>query len=389
MAEVVDPEARVWRGSGETDLPPGQQGITVLGTPLGHPSHVQGHLEKKAAEQRTLLERIPLVRLFGELLLRVVEPQAVAEYARMHDNGTWNCLCHILHISPEQGADTRSGEFAPCPWRIGGAQRVTSVCGCVLGQLGGLFAHDPGQTSRGANMFLEKLEGWPDTLFLGAAAVSARTLTGTVGFEPPSWRTLADGARPEPQEPDEFEPGISPQGWQHEAASRVKRHFWDQVLFSRMGPRERALVRSQAGAGAGLALTVAPTSHLTRIPPHLFRVVLLHRLRLPLPLSLHACRCGCQIDQFGHHQAACARAGVLGRRGFALESTAGRICREAGGQVTSNVLIRDLDLPVPATDGRRLEVVVDGLPLFGGCQLAVDTTLVCALHCDGVVLQAA
>ena len=70
------------------------------------------------------------------------------------------------------------------------------------------------------------------------------------------------------------------------------------------------------------------------------------------------------------------------------------------GRVTSNVLIRDLDLPVPATDGRRLEVVVDGLPLFGGCQLAVDTTLVCALHCDGsphngaadadgVVLQAA
>ena len=45
-------------------------------------------------------------------------------------------------------------------------------------------------------------------------------------------------------------------------------------------------------------------------------------------------------------------------------------------------------------------MVVDGLPLFGGCQLAVDTTLVCALHCDGsphngaadadgVVLQAA
>ena len=47
------------------------------------------------------------------------------------------------------------------------------------------------------------------------------------------------------------------------------------------------------------------------------------------------------------------------------------------------MLIRDLDLPVPATDGRRLEVVVDGLPLFGGCQLAVDTALVCALHCDG------
>ena len=34
-------------------------------------------------------------------------------------------------------------------------------------------------------------------------------------------------------------------------------------------------------------------------------------------------------------------------------------------------------------DGRRLEVVADGLPLFGGVQLAVDTTLVSPLHCDG------
>ena len=47
-------------------------------------------------------------------------------------------------------------------------------------------------------------------------------------------------------------------------------------------------------------------------------------------------------------------------------------------------MVRDLDLAEPrAADGRRLEVVVDGLPLFGGCQLAVDTTVVCALHCDG------
>ena len=74
---------------------------------------------------------------------------------------------------------------------------------------------------------------------------------------------------------------------------------------------------------------------------------------------------------------------MLGRRGFALESGAARICREAEGRVTSIVLIRDLDLPIPATDGRRLQVVVDGLPLCGGCQLAVDTTLVCALHCHG------
>ena len=52
--------------------------------------------------------------------------------------------------------------------------------------------------------------------------------------------------------------------------------------------------------------------------------------------------------------------------------------------MTTNVMVRDLDLPVlNATDRRRLEVVVDGLPLFGGSQLAVDTTLVCSRHRDG------
>ena len=35
----------------------------------------------------------------------------------------------------------------------------------------------------------------------------------------------------------------------------------------------------------------------------------------PLPLSLHTCRCGRQIDKFGHHLASCARAGVFGEGG--------------------------------------------------------------------------
>ena len=35
-------------------------------------------------------------------------------------------------------------------------------------------------------------------------------------------------------------------------------------------------------------------------------------------------------------------------------------------------------------DNRRLEVVVDGLPLFNGAQLAVDTTFVSPIRRDGV-----
>ena len=53
---------------------------------------------------------------------------------------------------------------------------------------------------------------------------------------------------------------------------------------------------------AGMALSASPSNFLTRIEPHLFRVVLLRRLRLPLPLSVHTCR-DRLLDSLGHHRA--------------------------------------------------------------------------------------
>ena len=52
--------------------------------------------------------------------------------------------------------------------------------------------------------------------------------------------------------------------------------------------------------------------------------------------------------------------------------------------MTTNVFLRELDFGLMnEADGRRLEVVADGLPLSGGAQLAVDTTKVNALRIDG------
>ena len=82
--------------------------MKVLGA-LGHPAFVEAFLENKVAEQRILLDRIPLVADLQasmlllvhcaaareKYLLRVVESGAVAQYARRHDEGLWNCLCAI------------------------------------------------------------------------------------------------------------------------------------------------------------------------------------------------------------------------------------------------------------------------------------------------------
>ena len=55
-ARERDPDARVWRGAG---VPPEEQGIKVLGTPIGHPEYVRRFLIRLTDEHQTLLNRIP------------------------------------------------------------------------------------------------------------------------------------------------------------------------------------------------------------------------------------------------------------------------------------------------------------------------------------------
>ena len=67
------------------------------------------------------------------------------------------------------------------------------------------------------------------------------------------------------------------------------------------------------------------------------------------------------------NRGASARSGRRRRGVRSRWRVAARIRREAGGKVSTNVMVRDLDVAMPnAVDGRRLEVVVDGFPLFGG-----------------------
>ena len=86
------------------------------------------------------------------------------------------------------------------------------------------------------------------------------------------------------------------------------------------------------------------------------------------------------------HKATCSTIRVLSRRGFAVENAVAQICREGGARVSTNIFLRDVDLDLEhvSTDGRRLEVVAEGLSLFGCSQLALDATLVSALHGLGI-----
>ena len=154
------------------------------------------------------------------------------------------------------------------------------------------------------------------------------------------------------------------------------------TLRPTLSDAEGALLRSQGGPLASAPFVSFPMSRFARLEPQVLRVLFLRRLRLPLPLTARACPCGRPLDDLGHHRSACAVAGTLGRRGFPLENA--DLSRGRWKRVRTNIYVRDMDLGVVNQfDTRRLEVVVDGLPLFQGAQLAVNTTLVCPLTREG------
>ena len=109
-ARVTDPTAVVWKV--DLALPSDQQGLVVLGAPIGHPDFVMSKLEEKSHEHRVLLERIPAIEdiqcawlflLFcaavrANYFLRVVQPALSARFATAHDNDIWRCCCQLMDI---------------------------------------------------------------------------------------------------------------------------------------------------------------------------------------------------------------------------------------------------------------------------------------------------
>ena len=110
VAQAVNPTARVWRGS---MLPEVQQGMKVLGTPLGHPAFVAEHLRFSVTRTtKSSLTTSPSCKICrAQLLLhcasarvnslmRAVSRDSTAEFAQSHDEALWQCLCLILRIDP-------------------------------------------------------------------------------------------------------------------------------------------------------------------------------------------------------------------------------------------------------------------------------------------------
>ena len=145
----------------------------------------------------------------------------------------------------------------------------------------------------------------------------------------PSWRALQMGARPDVS--TVVEPGDWPHGWQYFASSTREHHFRKNEIIATSSTADRAHLRSRSGAGSSSVLLGCPTAPEFVLQPFDFRILLLDRLRLPLPIMEQRCEgCGKLLDAQGRHRTSCMLTGRIRRRAGPVEVTTARICREAG-----------------------------------------------------------
>ena len=137
----------------------------------------------------------------------------------------------------------------------------------------------------------------------------------------------------------------------------LEHHFRDTVIIAQSDAADQAHVRSHSGPGASDLLCVSPTAPEFRLEPHLFRTLVLERLRLPLDVTESRCECGNRVGALGRHRGACPRSGRLRARAVGPERTVARLCREAGATVRTNTKLRDMNIAVSASEERAIEVL--------------------------------
>ena len=379
---------------GDQALPPTQQGFRVLGVPVGKRAYIQQQLQNTTATHQQLLQQLPalddlqaswLLLLFcasprANYALRNMPPALTNNFAVDHDLATSATLAELAQSGPLPAAALARAHL---PLADGGLGLLSATCLAPAAYWASwavtlpiLHTQAPHFIAALQPHFQESTQG-PHQF--QATQAAAEHLT-QVGWAPLPCEQLLLGAGPPPlQNTDDQGPPTFHKGWQRLAAAAQRKAMKDELLNT-PDPASQAMLASQSGPYASRAFTTIPYSDDLSFPSHLFRILLLRRLRVPLPLTERSRRCRRVLDPLGNLRAACPRSGVLRGRGRALERAAARNCREAGTRVTTNTLLTDLNIPSRhRLDQRRSEVIANGLPLYHGAQIAVDTTLVSPL----------
>ena len=397
-ADLRDISEDVWTA----DLPDAQNGLVILGTPLGKAEFVEAHARQRLEIELRLLREIPKMKdpqkawvLLSQSavprsthMVRVLPPTASGAYAHAHDEAVWDAFCEIFQVQEFQG-DVRAKSLSSLPGRLGGlglrSASLTAKAAYWASWVDALpvIARKMPDLVASAVADLEDPDG-PQAGCLQEVSQAHEHLRQLGAGQLPAWQEAAEGLAepPQPETSDDFEYA---RGWQWYACSILETFFETRVLRPTCEAPQQAMILSQGGSG-GAWLRAIPSERIFEMRPLRFQVSIRRRLRWPLPLSGHQCRgrtCRFVQDELGDHAASCHRSGNLKARSRPIEKVWVRVLREGGARVRENVQLRDAGIAVEPSDGRNIEIVVTGLPIEQGIPVAVDATMVSPLHADG------
>ena len=314
-------------------------GIKVLGTPLGTAHFVASLVEERIAEERRLWEAIPSVpdlQCAWQILvqsanprsnhtIRTLPPSQSAEYARQHDEGMWATVQALLTEVPGSEHELRSAEQVPTlPMRMGGlGMRSASRCAPAAYWASWSDAlHMIHQRTPAVAESVVTALGQEEQFggCVGELQEAAERLDHEGFWWRPSWEALRRGERPTSDE--------RWRTWRVDTRLAVLGIIHFRHLLSE-SPAVKPYCRSSGALEVALwtqRLAFAPTAPEFTIAPHLFRVLVLERLHLPLPITEAVCEgCGAPVDIRGHHRAACMRTGRVKKRAVPTERVLARV----------------------------------------------------------------
>ena len=195
---------------GNPDLPREQQGLTILGVPVGSPEFVQAQLQHIQENHATLLQQLPhlndlqvswLLLLYtasprSNFLLRLLPPNITATFAQTHDAAITACLAQLLE---QQDMPAPALARAHLPLAAGGLGLAPATFLAAAAHWASWADALPVLQRQAPHIATEALRHFshPTTAppALQAAAEARQTLAGE-DWEPPTWAQLV--AEPAP-----------------------------------------------------------------------------------------------------------------------------------------------------------------------------------------------
>ena len=218
-----DPEAVVWKGNPE--LPHSQQGIKILGTPVGRKEFVEHELESRANTHAELLEKIPHVKdlqcAWLILLYCGVSRDHSLHFAQRHEEQIWRCLTTLIGVVPVATSES-ARSAATLPLSSGG-----------LGCRSSIRLRYAAHWASWADSIKMIGERHPEVAATILRAIDENSISHSIeainictgrledaGFVAPSWVQLISGEVQAPDMVDEEDPNQPRKGWQATVSRR-------------------------------------------------------------------------------------------------------------------------------------------------------------------------